>query len=79
MLTPNAAVRPASRPAAYLLPAFLLLAVCCSLDCGQQVAYQYVQSPVNGNASILLNLWGTLGACGSNSSQHLLVQLPAAQ
>ena len=51
-----------SAAALRLLVSVLLLRLLVSCTCGQPVAYQYVQSPVKGSASILLNLWARWAA-----------------
>ena len=39
----------------------------------QQFGFEYIQSPVGGEASIFLNLWGNLGGCGAGTSEDLYV------
>ena len=54
----------------------LLAFLCCSAtgQPQQQAGFEYVQAAVDdGEASIILVLWGTLGACGDSTSDQLLV------
>ena len=52
----------------------LLLSSFSTPSQSQQLAFQWVQSPVSGNASIFLNLWGSLGGCGAGTANQLYVQ-----
>ena len=61
--------------AAPLVALVLLFAFFLPSSHAQQAAYQYVQSAVDGEPAIFLNLWGTLGGCGAGTSNELLVQL----
>jgi len=61
---------------AALVLLLLLLALHSTIPAyGARVGYQYTQSTVGGQASIFLNLWGTLGGCGAGTSNELHVEL----